>query len=129
MPIPCWRRAPSPPGRGSKKTKRLPRFPSGLHVSVNGANSAPRGNSIHFLDFMAAVEPSESKIQGCRPDNQGGKNEKLHKEPRVQREARVVIPKPAGNAHNAGADGNFREGPENTHGSERAIANAENNKK
>src|SRR5260370_33217945 len=101
MPIPCWRRAPSPPGRGSKKTKRLPRFPAGRHVSVNGANSAPRGNSIHFPAFMAAEEPSESKIQGCRPDNKRGTQAKLHTEPRLQSEARVVITKPASNAHNA----------------------------
>src|SRR6266849_5209169 len=78
---------------------------------------------------MAAEEPSEGEIKGGRSDDQGGKNEKLHKEARVQREGGVVIPEPAGHTHNPGAQGNLRTGTEYIQGSKRTIAETENNKK
>src|ERR1700686_4614269 len=77
---------------------------------------------------MAAEEPSKGEIKGCRSDDQAGKNEELHKEARVQGEHGVVIPEPAGDAHDAGAQGNLCKGTENIQGSERAVAEAENNK-
>src|ERR1700674_2470117 len=77
---------------------------------------------------MAAEEPSEGEIKGCRSDDQGGKNEELHEEARVQGEHRIVIPAPAGDAHNGGAQGNLSKGTEDIQGSERAITETEDNK-
>src|SRR5947208_2524374 len=56
------------------------------------------------------------------------KNKKLHQEARVQGEPRVIIPKPAGDTHNSGAQGNFCKRTENIHRSQRAVAQPENNK-
>src|SRR5260370_13384960 len=127
-PIPCWRRAPSLPARASKTTKWLQQFPSAPHVSVTGAGNAPSGDSIDFLDFMAAEEPSEGEIKGCRAKDQPGKNKKLHKKARVQCKPRVVISKPASHTHNASAEGNLRERAKDIHGAERTVAETKNNK-
>src|SRR5258708_40293795 len=77
---------------------------------------------------MATEEPSEGEIKGRRSDDQGGKNEKLHEEARVQSEPGIVIPEPAGDAHDTGAQGNLCKRTEDIQGSKRAVAETEDNK-
>src|SRR5260370_37468915 len=92
--IPCWRRAPSPRGRGSKTTKGLRKLPSALQVSLAGTGGAPHGDPRDFCDFMAAKEPGEGEIKGGRSDDQDGKNEQLHQKARVDRKSVVVVSEP-----------------------------------
>src|SRR5260370_5582343 len=127
--IVCWRRVPSPRGRGSKTTKGLRKFPSVLQVSLAGTGGAPHGDPIDFFDFMAAKEPGEGEIKGGRSDDQDGKNEQLHQEARVDRKSGVVVSEPAGHAHDPGTQRNLWKGAEDLNGSKLPIAEAGNNKK
>src|SRR6267154_400070 len=78
---------------------------------------------------MAAEEPGEGQIKGCRSNDQAGKNEKLHKEARVDGKSGVVVSEPACHSHDTRTQGGLSEGSQYLHRSHSPVAQTKNNKK